>query len=1272
MNARITGLSLLAAALLGSVSADAAQPVFTKLRELQRGGSLERLSDNGLWAVGYGKSPISELGYSYPRLYNVKTKEMTWLYKEGDQQKVAEMMAKDVTNDGKTVVGQYNGKPATWNADTKEWTILPYNSSAKYTTGTVNFITPDGKYALGTVYNGWDEAIVMWDLSGATARDITPDNLPLPITMYGTAQEYSQIRPLDLSPDGKKFTGLVGYSYAGADWTFLYDMETSSWSGVGFDVVATGNTGANAEVYKFTPKYSGYAFLEGGQFSHSSNQIIGAAYTDDDQDAIFTMDLATGEVKIVADSKGLLFGSIDNNGVIYASSPAGNSIRDWYAMVGKYWYDIKQVVKQAWGIDWQGEVSQDDYGYSGTFVSAADDGLSLLSVDYSSTPYETYVVELPEPLSEVAKGINLLDNYYVTPVNNSAFAQLSEVKVTFDREIDVKGQYNAVKLLDSKGNVVATSISLGVDPGDSRVLAATFRNRRLEVGENYTVVFPAGVCTIKGDAEKVNGEISVNYTGRPAAPVAATTIAPASGTAIQRINAQSNPIVITFDAEVAPVEKEAGQMYLYRLDDEGKRERICQLSGSTNGKSFVVFPVMEQRLAKGSNYQVVIEANVVADISGADPNEEIVIDYVGSYIPNPSIGSVIFADDFNGGLSTNNWMLWDGDGLEPNSEMQSWGFYTGLPWWLARDDVGTNEMAAVSHSMYSEPGKSDDWMVTNQLYISDDTAVLTFKSQSYRNSANDVLKVYVYETSDIITALTETLVNDIRYKGDLVYEQKQTPGANEETLAGDWTENVIKLDKYAGKTIYVAFVNDNRNQSAIFIDDVSINRDIKFSMVNLTPESVLTRDEVSVSGILNIESESDTYTGYTLRLLDGEGKELSTISDATAELKKGWSKEFTFPETLPLTVGAVNPYTIDINIGGELTDRLNASVQDLAVQTTKKVVIEKFTGQGCTNCPLGIISLGHIEEDFKDQAITLAYHCYTGDSFNTPKANAMSTFLGMSAAPTARINRGEIVSPMFVSDATGYIWKNNGLWYDHVAEQLNTLAPADITVTSYTYDEDKNEYKVTFSTKYALDMTNANVNVLAVITEDDLVGSQSNNLYGSDDPNLGEWGKGGKYGSASVQYVFDDVVRTWEGATANGTGGFIPATIRGGQEYIGQMTIAGMSRILEPKNTKVTVMLIDAETGRILNADRNYAGFVFESVDNIAADSDNIKIGVQGQTVVVSSNGYAEALVYGLDGSLVARAQGEGLFSFDTSYHGVAIVRVHTANGVVTKKVMIK
>ncbi len=1268
MNIKTLGLMLLTGLMATPCTVQAAdKPTFTKLNDAQRKGHLDKLSDNGQWAVGYAKSDLDPLGYSYPRLYDVKNKKMTWLYKSGEENTVAQMMGCDVTDDGKIVAGQYKGKPAIWKTDQSAWTMLPYSVSAKYPIGRATHITPDGKYAIGTVSTQdlYGETLVMWDLTGNEPKECTPSNLPKPISMFGTLQDIQQIRSTDLSPDGKKFIGLVCFSYAGEAWTFVYDMEKKEWEGLGYDVTTSGR-GDNTK-YTFTPKYEGYGYLEGGVFSPDGKSIVGPAYTTDEADAVYSLDIATGAVTILGESNGMLFGGVDGNGVVYASSPSGNPVRNWSALVGKYWYDVKSLVKQVWGVDWQGEVSQDDYGLSGTFASASKDGLVLLAADYSNDPYDTYVLELPESFADVAPRVNLLDNYAVSPVNNAAFAVLSEVKVMFERQIDVTGAFNAVQLLDEAGNVVANSLSLSKDPGDARNLLMTFRNRRLDVGKKYTVVIPAGVCNVAGDAPRKNGEIRVTYTGRPNAPVAMTTVSPAAGTAITRINSQANPIAITFDAEIAPVEKNAGGMYLYRLDDSGSRELITSLNGSISGRVLSVFPVMEQRLAKGSKYQVVVEANSVADISGADPNAEIVVDYAGSYIPEPSIGADIFFDNFDSGLSGEKWMLWDGDGEEPNDEMQSWGFSAELPWWTARDDSYSTDMAAVAHSMFASPAASDDWLITNQLFINDDTAVLTFKSQSYKNT-DDVLRVRIYATDDIITALTENIMDNFRYKSDLVFEEVQKPGNNVDLLAGDWVENTIKLDKYAGKNIYIAFVNQNRNKSAVFIEDVAVTRDIKYSLINLTPETLVAKDEVTVKGILNVSSKTDTYKGYTLRLLDNEGKEISTLSNPDVEMSSGYELEFEFPQTLPLTVGKVNNYTIDVKVG-DLTDQVNGTVQDLAIQTNRKVVVEKMTGQGCPNCPLGILALDYIEKDFKGRVIPLAYHCYTGDNFNTPKANSMNQFLGMNAAPSARIDRGPITSPMKSLPDLTYVYKNNGLWYDYVAEELNTFAPADIEISSVDYDG-KN-FNVGFDIKYALDMENANVNVLLVISENNLSGNQDNNLYMQEDPIFGEWGKGGLYGNSSNRYTFNDVVRTWEGTTVNGTGGFVPATIRGGEVYSGTMSTPTINRILNPKNCEATVMLIDAESGLVLNADRMAVDP--SGIEDIVSEASQVNVKVEGGNVVVTAPADVEVNVYSLDGSVISSVSGNGVITCPTAGNsGVAIVMVKTENGIITHKVMLR
>lgn len=1258
--------SALAALMIGGAWANAQQPVVSIVND-RNGASLETLSDNGEWAVGYGKSVIDEGSYSFPKLYDVKNKSSKSLYKNGEENRIAKMMACDVTDDGSVVVGQYNGKPAIWYAATEEWKQLPFKNEG-FSGGYASNVTPDGKYAIGTLTtsNLMVETVVLWNLSGDEPVEIDITNLPKPISLYGDLDEYQQIRSCDISKDGSKFIGLVCFSYAGHLWSFVYDVPSQTWEAIGFTVEDVDDTH-----YKFTATGTGYYDIEGGRFRPGSNEIVGSAWLDSDVEGIYVYDMDTKKVSIVEGSDSKLFGGVDRYGLIYASTPSGNPMRDWEVKAGNYWYDWKVIARQLWGMDWQNDVLQDDYGFSGTFRSVSDNGLVLLSDEYTNTPYDSYVIELDAPLSELTQKVNILDNYVVSPVNNSAFAILREVKVMFDRNIElVPDMQNAVTCEAPNGQVY-NSTSVSVDPGDSRVLNIIFRNRRLEVGETYTLTIPEGVVCVAGDAEKLNPEIKVTYKGRPQAPVSAVNISPADGIKLERINASSNPVVITFDADLSAVEGEgAGQMYLYLLNEEGGRDVIAQLSGSIEGNALAVFPVMEQRLAVGSKYELVIEKNVVADISGADPNEEIVIHYEGAYIPIGEDPRRPFEDNFDGGISSNNWLLYDGDGLEPASEPTEWGFYAGLPWWVARDNAGDTDMAAVSHSMYDPAGQSDDWMVTNQIYIADETAVLSFKSQGYRKSAQDRLKVYIYESDDVYTALTAGIVDKIRYaEGALVYDEIQDPGANEDLLAGDWTENVISLEKYAGKNIYIAFVNDNRNKSAVFIDDVLVSRDVKYIMANLTPQSVIAADEVTVKGMITVESLTDTYKGYELTLVDAEGNVISQLADADKELANGEELQFTFSDPLKLTVGKEVSYVINVKIGDEIDDQLTYSVKDLAVETTKRVVIEEFTGQGCANCPLGHAALDIIEKDFGDKVIPLSIHTYTGDSFATPQAAALTQFLGLSAAPTGRVNRGPISSPLFIDNGGKYYYKDNGVWYDYVVSELSEYADADVDITSAVFDGEN--YNINIEVKYALDMDNRNVNVFAVIAEDGLEGVQDNNRADVEDPVLGDWGKGGIYGQTSVRYIFHDVVRTYFGTTCNGTGGYIPAEVIGGQVYGAEFAIPNIKRISNPANTTVTVMLIDANTGLVVNANRAPIADPTR-VEGIESDS-SFNAYAENGAVVVKAASLTMVDVYAVDGTRLASQAGEGEFSVNVNgYQGVALVTLRNAAGSKTVKVFVK
>ena len=1246
--------------LLGCGIMSAEEPVITKVTDLEHGASLGALSDNGLWAVGYGKSVIAEPYYSFPVLYDVKAGNLVKLFTEQEGQTVGRMMACDVTDDGETIAGQYDGKPAIYHKPTASWEILPFDSN-RWDGGECSQITPDGKYGLGTLEANYRvfATVAFWDFTGDKPVAVELTNLPKPISLDGMLnRNYQQIYATELSADGKSFTGLVMYSFAGEDWSFIYNIDSQKWMAFSYDIEEIDDSH-----YSFSRKtIDGYS-IGGGQFLHDgSNLFAGSAYGAGE--ARFYLDPSDFSITF-SQEEGGWHGRGDNNGTFYSSEEIAYTSRNWIFRTGDYWYDFRDVCRQVWGIDWQNDITKDEYGLSGTFIAVSDDGLVVVADDYSNSPYDSFVVQLSEPLCDVAPLVDLLNSYTVTPAGNSSFGVLKEVKVKFDRTIDILGDYNSVQLLDDEGNLVANSISLGYFVDDDQTMLATFRNRRLEPGKTYTVVFPAGSVCVSGDLGRKNSEIRVAYNGRASEPVKPLAIFPEPGTQVSRINASSNPVAVTFDTNVTPVEQNPGSMTLYRLNEENEREEICQLSGSVADNVVTIYPVMEQRLAKGSVYEIVVEANTLSDISGADPNEEFVITYQGSYLPEATIGNVVFSDNFDNGLSSSDWMLYDGDQQAPDSEMEGWGFYEGLPWWVARDEVGSTDMCAVSHSMYAAAGKSDDWLVTRQIYIADPTYNLSFKAQSYRNGCSDVLKVYVFATDDIFTALTGSIVDRMRYGGDVVFSETLSPGAKEDKLEGDWVEYALSLEKYEGKNIYIAFVNDNRNQSAVFVDDVLVSRDVKMSLVNLTPQSVLAAESVEVGGILSIESKTDSFKGYTINLLDNDGNVLSTLSNPDEEMEEGWTLEFTMPERLLTPVGKITDYVLDVTVGDQ-NEKAEASVMNLAVATTKKVVIEEFTGQGCPNCPLGHAALEWIEQDFPGKVIPLAIHTYTGDTFATPKALALQESLGLNAAPTGRVDRMPVASPMSITNDGSYLYKNDGLWYDYVVAELSSLAPADIEIVGV--DFDGNDYNVDMEVRYALDMDNQNVNIFTVVCEDGLTGVQENNRCNEDSPALREWGLGGEFGQSAILFEFDNVVRTWEGTTFNGTGGYIPSSVESGKTYTATVKIPTVRWIANNDNTTVTAMLIDAETGLVINADRkgvNYNSGV-ESVFSAYAD---VRIDRIGGKVIVMGNSEIAVDAYGVDGSRIASADGCDVVSIDlTGHHGIAVVVVSTPSGVRTLK----
>ena len=133
---------------------------------------INKLSDNGLWAVASNVDANNSTLENYPYLFNVQTGSVLSLLSEDEKLSSPDCGARDVTDDGKLIVGSYQGKPAICRIaadDTYKWEHLPLPASIPNAGGYVTAISPDGVYMVGTLHNnsgnldgGYEEYPVMW------------------------------------------------------------------------------------------------------------------------------------------------------------------------------------------------------------------------------------------------------------------------------------------------------------------------------------------------------------------------------------------------------------------------------------------------------------------------------------------------------------------------------------------------------------------------------------------------------------------------------------------------------------------------------------------------------------------------------------------------------------------------------------------------------------------------------------------------------------------------------------------------------------------------------------------------------------------------------------------------------------------------------------------------------------------------------------------------------------------------------------------------------
>ena len=574
--------------------------------------------------------------------------------------------------------------------------------------------------------------------------------------------------------------------------------------------------------------------------------------------------------------------------------------------------------------------------------------------------------------------------------------------------------------------------------------------------------------------------------------------------------------------------------------------------------------------------------------------------------------TVLLSQDFNGDYTKDFPHFLDHDGLDVNSAIASL-FYSStyqayMPWWVAKDTRESTDSYMISHSYYTSPGQSSDWFVSRAIEVPTTGFVLSFDAKSYpiRNLAN---------LSDLSLYVTETLIDPASLPTTPTKVWTAVPyGENPEVVEGDMVHYTLPLDDFAGKTIYLNFVNENYDKDILCLDNVKVAR---ADVVNITLSEV------------DPYTADDTYeVTATIDVVGAEGaKNATLLFDVNGEIVDFWEiGNLSSGQTTSLT-GVANIVKGEKNVitfrfkadNQEWTQTAEASITGLAFIPTHRLFVEETTSLHCGNCPIGMYTFEKMLEDpqFKDCFFPSSVHIAAMGYDPMATDLYYSKLPDSSVAPLVYPER-ETVYDGFKAVDMIYDPTNEETFAYRMARRIATPTYLDVDVAGkwLIYDEDDTtSVQCTATVRPAMTLHGANLRVAFILTENNvgldgnIYWMQSNYLSGKQvEGNLGGWTQ---LSDPTMNLRFHDVARAI--SNYDGHPSSLPADMEVGQDYTYEFTLKvpntysydatyGLrSDVIHTHYCELTAIVIDGNTGLVVNAARVPLG---EDADNRMALKD--------------------------------------------------------------------
>ena len=360
--------------------------------------------------------------------------------------------------------------------------------------------------------------------------------------------------------------------------------------------------------------------------------------------------------------------------------------------------------------------------------------------------------------------------------------------------------------------------------------------------------------------------------------------------------------------------------------------------------------------------------------------------------------TVLLNENFNGDYTENFPVMIEGDHLQPANNIQSI-FMDGngvmRPWRMAKDIATSSDGYIVSHSLYNPAGKSNDWLCSRALNVSDEHFELSFDAKSLGFRAQP-------QKSTLWVFITEKPVvseDDLPTEPTWVIEDMPL-GDDPYNSIGYFTHYEYSLAEWAGKTIYLNFANLNENRDLLAIDNVLIQR-LDPAELSVKSEPLLLKGEHTLSAII-AGTMGEGLKNWKLEAKFSNGESFKAEG---ATLAVGENKEFQIPFTV--SAGELLGYTVTVTSDNAAPIEAEGEIRGLAFMPTHRVLMEEATGLWCGNCPMGQFTIESmmLDPEMNDKVIPVSVHISSSAHANHLVVNDYATQLGMNIAPAFRLDR---------------------------------------------------------------------------------------------------------------------------------------------------------------------------------------------------------------------------------------------------------------------------